>query len=84
MQNGNWRLRVKSESNLNIDLIIIHAGTNNIRLYKLGNPKGNFNEVSVLARMMSDTVICSGSIPKGGEQRFVVHDVQVHSKILYL
>jgi len=55
--------------------IIIH-NTENIWLYVLGNPNSNFKEVCVLAKMLSDTVICSGPIKKGGEYVNAVKRIQ--------
>ncbi len=43
--------------------IVIHVGTNDVRLCQLENTKNNVNEVCELANMMSDTVICSGPLP---------------------
>ncbi len=44
-------------------MIVIHIGTNDVRLRQSEISKNNVKEVCELANTMSDTVICSGPLP---------------------
>lgn len=51
--------------------IVIHVGTNDVRLRQSEISKNNVKEVCELANTMLDTVICSGPLPVYGAMRFV-------------
>ncbi len=57
--------------------IVIHLGTNDVRLLQSEISKNNVKEVCELANMISETVICSGPLPafRGDE---------IHSRLLSL
>ncbi|XP_077104633.1 uncharacterized protein LOC143757404 [Siphateles boraxobius] len=56
-------LKVLANANHKFSKIIIHVGTNDIRLGQSEITKINFKEVCELASTMSGTVICSGPLP---------------------
>ncbi len=43
--------------------IVIHVGTNDVRLRQSEMSKNNVKELCEVADMISDTVICSGPLP---------------------
>ncbi|XDV16888.1 hypothetical protein PO909_016402 [Leuciscus waleckii] len=56
-------LKVLANANRKFSKIIIHVGTNDVRLRQSEITKINIKEVCELASTMSGTVICSGPIP---------------------
>ncbi len=57
--------------------IVIHVGTNDVRLRQSEMSKNNVKELCELADMISDTVICSGPLP-------AYRDDESHSRLLSL
>ncbi len=57
--------------------IVIHVGTNDVRLHQSEISKNNVKEVCELTNMMSDTVICSGLLP-------AYQGDEIHSRLLSL
>ncbi len=56
-------LKVLANAKRKFSKIVIHAGTNDVRLRQSEITKNNVKEVCELASTMSDTVICSGPLP---------------------
>lgn len=56
-------LKVLANANRKFSKIIIHVGTNDVRLRQSEITKINIKEVCELASTMSSTVICSGPLP---------------------
>ncbi len=70
-------LNVLANAKCKFSKIIIHVGTNDVRLHQSDISKNYFKEVYELENTMSDTVICSGPLPayRGDE---------IHSRLLSL
>ncbi len=70
-------LKVLANAIRKFSKIVIHVGTNDVRLHQYEITKNNVKEVCELANMMSDTVISSGPLPadRGNE---------IHSRLLSL
>ncbi len=70
-------LKVLANAKRKFSRIVIHVGTNDVRLRQSEITKNNVNEVFELANTMSDIVICSGPLPayRGDE---------IHSRLLSL
>ncbi len=70
-------LKVLANAKRKFSKIVIHVGTNYVRLRQSEITKKYVREVYELANMMSDTVICSGPLPayRGNE---------IHSRLLSL
>ncbi len=56
-------LKVLANAKRKFTKIVIHVGTNDVRLRQSEISKYNVKEVCELANMISDTVICSGPLP---------------------
>ncbi len=56
-------LKVLANAKRKFSKIVIHVGTNDVRLRQSEITKNNVKEVCELASTMSDTVICSGPLP---------------------
>ncbi len=56
-------LKVLANAKRKFSKIVIHVGTNDVRLCQSEITKNNVKEVCELANTMSDTVICSGPLP---------------------
>ncbi len=70
-------LKVLANAKRKFSKIVIHVGTNDVRLRQSEISKNNVKEVCELANTMADTVICSGPLPayRGDE---------IHSRLLSL
>ncbi len=56
-------LKVLANAKRKFSKIVIHVGTNDVRLLQSEITKNNVKEVCELENTMSDTVICSGLLP---------------------
>ncbi len=56
-------LKVLANTKRKFSKIVIHVGANDVQLRQLKITQNNVKEVCELANTMSDTVICSGSLP---------------------
>ncbi len=70
-------LKVLANAKRKFSKIIIHVGTNDVRLRQSEISKNNVKGVCELANTMSDTVICSGPLP-------AYRDDEIHSRLLSL
>ncbi len=70
-------LKVLTNAIRKFSKIVIHIGTNDVRLRQSEISKNNVKEVCELANTMSDTVICSGPLP-------AYQADEIHSRLLSL
>ncbi|XP_050958100.1 uncharacterized protein LOC127159266 [Labeo rohita] len=67
-------LKVLANAKRKFSKIVIHVGTNDVRLRQSEITKNNVKEVCELASTMSETVICSGPLP-------AYHGDEIHSRL---